>query len=279
MVDILMSTYNGEEFLREQLESILGQTYTDWHLFVRDDGSSDDTVAILHDYEARYPDRISLCPDDLHNLGAMRSFERLLAMSKGDYIFFADQDDVWKPNKVEKMMSAIRKEEASLSENLPIVVHSDLEVVDAELRPIASSFWKYSFLCVDLIDAHLQYLAIVNSVTGCAMMMNKAARKVALPFSPYAYMHDASVAVSVKAAGGRVIPLFETLIMYRQHGDNTVGAVAYNFFNGGLKKKWFLAERSYKASHPQVFGNRLSFWFWKLRFFVSVRFRKQGCAV
>lgn len=274
MTEILMSTYNGEAYLREQLDSILAQTFSDWRLLVRDDGSTDSTPAILAEYAERFPDRIRIVSDGLHNLGAMRSFEKLLGGSTADYVFFADQDDVWLPEKMERMMAAIRKEEAALPENTPVIIHSDLLVVDAQLQPIAESFWRYSYLHPDLIDRHLHFLAIANTVTGCAMVMNKASRAVALPFSPDAFMHDASIAVSTKRAGGSIVPLHEALVRYRQHGHNTIGAVEYSFFNGGLKRKWLLAERSYKASRPQVFANRLSFWFWKGCYFVATRMSK-----
>lgn len=274
MTDILMSTYNGEAYLREQIDSILNQTFSAWHLLIRDDGSTDGTLAILGEYAERFPDKVRIIADGLHNLGPMRSFERLLGLSTADYIFFADQDDVWMPEKMEKMMALIRKKEAVLPENTPVVVHCDLLVVDAQLQPIADSFWRYSYLHPDLIDRHLRFLAIANTVTGCAMVMNRASRAVSLPFSPDAFMHDASIAVSSKLAGGVIVPLHETLVRYRQHGHNTIGAVEYGFFNGGLKWKWELAERSFKAARPQVFATRLSFWFWKGCYFVATRFSK-----
>ncbi|MCQ2396899.1 MAG: hypothetical protein MJ106_04285, partial [Lentisphaeria bacterium] len=110
-----------------------------------------------------------------------------------------------------------------------VIVHSDLLVVDAQLQPIADSFWRYSYLHPDLIDKHLRFLAIANTVTGCAMVMNRASRTVSLPFPSDAFMHDASIAVATKQAGGTIVPLHEALVRYRQHGHNTIGAVEYSF--------------------------------------------------
>ena len=99
MIDILLSTYNGEKYLNEQIISIQNQSEKDWRLLVRDDGSSDNTLRLL-EYFASQDKRIILIKDDKGNLGVVRSFEILLAQSNADYIMFADQDDVWLANKI-----------------------------------------------------------------------------------------------------------------------------------------------------------------------------------
>ena len=101
MIDILLSTYNGEVFLGELIDSVMGQTYQDCRLLVRDDGSTDGTLGILRTYQDNYPQRIVLTNDMLGNVGVIKSFELLLANSSSEYIMFCDQDDVWLPNKVE----------------------------------------------------------------------------------------------------------------------------------------------------------------------------------
>ena len=266
MIAILMSTYNGERYLAEQLESIIAQTYTDWCLCVRDDGSRDRTPKILDEY-AQKDTRISILKDK-DNLGACRSFERLLEQcGEADYYAFADQDDVWTPDKLAICLEAIRKAENDFP-NQPMVVHTDLQVVDEQLNEIAPSFWNYGGIVPQILDSNIHYLAICNSVTGCAMMMNRAARKAALPFLPGIFMHDAWVALMVLKAGGRVIPIPQTTIRYRQHMQNVCGAQQYRFRVSNIREKYRLAQRSYRTGHPLVFRNKIHFVWWKTIYFV-----------
>ncbi|MBR1426940.1 MAG: glycosyltransferase family 2 protein [Paludibacteraceae bacterium] len=271
MIHILMSTYNGERYLREQLDSIIGQTCADWRLFVRDDGSTDGTVALLQEYAERLPERIILHRDNEPQLGAMRSFERLLAEHEGaDYYMFADQDDVWLPDKVALTLRAMQEQEAALGTGTPLVVHTDLRVVDEQLRPIAPSFWQFGGIHPEILDTNIHYLAICNSVTGCAMMMNGAARTAVLPFNPHVFMHDAWIGIRVLDAGGRVVPVPQATMLYRQHGDNVCGAQRYRFRLTNLREKYMLAVRSYQTGYPLVFRNILHFLYWKTRYFFAL---------
>jgi len=92
-VEILLSTYNGAKYLREQFESIIQQDYPHWKLIVRDDGSSDGTLTIINEYIAKYPDKITLVKDDAGNLGHSNSFSKLLRLSTADFVMYCDQDD------------------------------------------------------------------------------------------------------------------------------------------------------------------------------------------
>lgn len=265
MLRILMSTYNGERYLAEQLDSITAQTFTDWCLMVRDDGSTDGTARVLEEYAAK-DRRISVLKDG-ENLGACQSFERLLeACGEADYYAFADQDDVWKPDKLSLSMDAMRKAEKEFP-GQPIVVHTDLQVVDQNLQPLAPSFWQYGGICPEILDTNIHFIAICNSVTGCAMVMNRAARKAALPFAPNVFMHDAWTAIAVLAAGGRLIPIPQTTIYYRQHTGNVCGAQHYRFRLNNLQEKWHLAQHSYQTGHPLVFRNWIHFLWWKTVYF------------
>src|SRR5690606_7688467 len=139
MIDILMSTYNGARYLAEQIDSILGSSFADFRLMIRDDGSVDDTPALIAEY-ASADGRITVVSDTLGNLGASASFMRLLELSNAPYFMFADQDDVWLPNKVKRSYEKISEHE---SPGLPNIVFTDLSVVDEKLKPIADSFWSY----------------------------------------------------------------------------------------------------------------------------------------
>ncbi len=262
MLRILMSTYNGARYLAEQLDSIIAQTYTDWRLTVRDDGSTDGTLAVLADY-AKKDKRITILSDG-ENLGACKSFERLLTQcNDAEYYAFADQDDVWDINKLAVCMATILSAERDFPDK-PIVVHSDLRVVDEQLHEIASSFWQYSNICPDLLNHNIHYLAICNSVTGCAMLFNRAACRSALPFAKKAYMHDAWIALQTMLAGGQIIAIRQTLMAYRQHGNNTLGAVRYSVLGKSWEERKIGAQLSYHMSHPKVYANKMQFWWWKM---------------
>ena len=267
MISILMSTYNGAAYLREQLDSILRQEEQDWRLFIRDDGSCDDTPAILAEYAA-LDVRISVVQGG-ENWGTVGSFEYLLReYGTGDDIAFADQDDVWFPNKLRVCLSAIRRQESLHGKEKAIVVHSDLQVVDSQLRSLSPSFWQYSNVRPQILDSDVHYQAICNSITGCAMLFNQAARRLALPFAPYIYVHDAWIGTVVKQSGGVLYPIEETTMLYRQHEENVVGATSYRFTLGDWRNKWMLAKRAYYSAHPIVWRNWLHFWLWKVRYFV-----------
>ena len=262
MIHILMSTYNGESYLQEQLDSILAQTYTDWRLFVRDDGSCDKTRNILAEYTLKDA-RITVVTDD-KNMGAKYSFMWLLE-NNGDahYIAFADQDDVWDANKLELCMETMQQAEQRFPDS-PIVVHSDLRVVDEQLRVIASSFWQYSNIRPDLLDRNIHYMAICTSVTGCAMLFNRAARTCALPMAKSAYMHDLWIAQRTLLAGGHIIPIYQTPIAYRQHHANLLGATEYSAWRKTWQQRKEDIQQVYDLAHPAIFANKMEFWYWKL---------------
>lgn len=268
MITILMSTYNGAQYLREQLDSILTQTYSDWQLVVRDDGSTDETIEIVQSYTEK-DERIRIVHDG-HNLKAMRSFEYLLReYGKEGYIAFADQDDVWLPDKLQVSLQRMMEAEEQYGAKTPIVVHTDLKIVDECLHTISPSFWQYSNIHPQILDDNIHHLALCNSVTGCTMLINQAARRVSLPFTGKALMHDYAIAMSVCLAHGRLIPIDESTILYRQHGDNTVGALHYTFWRS-LSIRWKEAKEHYRAFSPEIFHSKLHFLYWKTRYFLRL---------
>lgn len=269
MIRILMSTYNGAAYIAEQLDSIIAQSVQDWELIVRDDGSTDETQEILREYEQK--DARIRGVEDTERRGAMRGFEWLLERyGVGEYVAFADQDDVWLPDKLRECVDKIRQSEQQYGADTPIVVHTDLVVVDSTLHIVAKSFWEYTFIKPNVLNRHAEYLAIGNSVTGCTMMFNQAARGVSLPFGARALMHDSAIAVSTMLNHGKVVPVYVQTILYRQHGDNVAGAFAYKWAIP-LRDKYTNARRQYKAYHPDVFPNVLCFLYWKVRCFIAER--------
>ncbi len=224
MTDILLSTYNGANYLSEQIDSILYQTERDFRLLIRDDGSTDDTVERIDEYERRFSQRVCRLRDAMGNIGVIRSYERLLECSDADYILFSDQDDVWLPEKVELSLREIQKLEKMYGKGCPLLVHTDLQVVDEHLNLIDDSFWDYSAIDPYELDSNLKELGMSNSVTGCTMIINRALRKKTLPFPKVVTMHDAWLSI-VAGKYGKVIPLGVATIKYRQHTGNAVGAL------------------------------------------------------
>lgn len=232
--DILLATFNGAPFLGDLLASLDAQTDQDWTLVVRDDGSADATRAILADWGVAHPGRLRSVEDGLGNLGAAGNFGVLLAASQADHFLLCDQDDVWLPDKVARLRTAIRAAEANYSPARPIIVHTDLIVADATLRPIAPSFWRYQRLIWPEAEAPWKTLALQNVVTGCAMIGNAALREVALPIPEEAMLHDWWLTL-VAATMGRIIDDPEPSVFYRQHGDNSLGAKSWAMRNGLIR--------------------------------------------
>jgi glycosyltransferase involved in cell wall biosynthesis len=220
---IMMSTYNGSQYLAEQLESILAQSYKSWTLLIRDDGSTDSTGSLIDEFSRR-DSRIGRLQDDLGNLGPWASFGRMLEAalsSKYSYFFFADQDDVWRPHKIEMQLAALRVAEGDDEERIPALVHSELEVVDEQLRTIHPSLHDFQRLSYDEADP-LGTLLIRNAVVGCTTGFNRGLLEFAVPLPPGS-PHDWWLAVST-AALGRMVWIPEPTVRYRQHGRNAVGA-------------------------------------------------------
>lgn len=222
MIQILLATYNGEKYIKEQLESLLCQTWGDWQVLIHDDGSKDDTISIVKEFCHCYPEKFKLIDDGVLFGNSRDNFAHLLSMSTADYMMFCDQDDVWLPEKIKKTYIAMHQAEVVYGSIMPIIVHSDLEIVDQDLNQIAPSMFDYQGLHINF-QSLVQCLA-KNSVTGCTMMLNSAARRVSLPISKNAIMHDWWIAAKVVQAGGIIEWINEPLIQYRQHGGNAVGA-------------------------------------------------------
>ena len=163
-VEILLAAYNGERFLRQQLDSLLAQTWVAWHLTVSDDGSTDATPAILDEYAARYPDRIRRVKHEGRFGNARDHFFWLMKECRATHMMFCDQDDVWHPDKVEKTMRALLEAEDEMGGDTPVLVFTDLTPVDEKLRPIASSLMKLQKQYTDVID--YRALLMQNVVTG-----------------------------------------------------------------------------------------------------------------
>ena len=178
MIEILMATYNGASFLREQLDSILAQTDTGWHLTVSDDGSEDGTEEIIDSYAERYPDKIIRYHAGRRFGNARDHFLHLMKEAcTAEWMLFCDQDDVWFPNKVETIRKAIREAEGEYGADKPLLVFSDQVPADEKLKPLSDSLVRYQKLYTERFD--YRSLLMQNAVTGGAMAANRPLVKLA----------------------------------------------------------------------------------------------------
>ena len=186
-VQILLATFNGEKFLEEQIASILSQSYKNWHLIVHDDGSSDATPAIIRKAKNENPSRITIIEDDFITKSAKKNFKHLISHATAPYIMFCDQDDVWMPNKISATLSRMIEVEKKHPKN-PVIIHTDLFVVDEHLNFISKSMFEYQKLPkkIDKLDQIL----VLNNVTGCTMMLNTMATRLGQTLPDEAIMHD-----------------------------------------------------------------------------------------
>ncbi len=247
MITVLLAVYNGEKYLKEQIESILSQTFKDIKIIIRDDGSTDKSVDIIKDYCDKYPDKIS-CIVGAPTGSAKLNFAELLNSCDDDYIMFCDQDDVWLPTKIEKTLSVMRSEEND--GKTPVLVHSDLTVVDGELREIAS-FFDFQKLFQD--DITLPKLLVQNYVTGCTVMINRALKQKCGVIPSKCIMHDWWLAL-VAVLFGKLVCLNESTMLYRQHSNNQVGAKA-SYGIAFIKRKLATIDKvreNYNATYAQA---------------------------
>ncbi|MBR1631594.1 MAG: glycosyltransferase family 2 protein [Paludibacteraceae bacterium] len=270
MLQILMATYNGEQYLEQQISSILNQTYSAWQLCIADDGSTDATLDIVERYCNLYPQKIKRI-DSPSRQGVLRTFETLLQHATADYVMFADQDDVWMEDKIRLTFQEINSLEHTYSSDVPLLVHTNMTTVDSELHVLAADFWQSARLSPKVLDKDPRRLAICNCVTGCTVMLNRAAINVALPFPDNVVYHDAWLGLSTSLCG-HVGYVTQPTMLYRQHQHNLVGARPYSFsFFERLIHIPRLIRRDrvlYHAAHPQVFHNWFHFACCKVRHFV-----------
>jgi hypothetical protein len=251
-----MATYQGADYLPQQIDSICRQTVLDWTLLIRDDGSSDATLEILR-RQAALDSRLVVLEDRGPRLGAAMSFARLAeeAYHRGaEYLFFADQDDFWHPDKLDRQLTRMRETEQSCDGRAPSMVYSDLEVCDAELKSIHRSFLRYA--CHGHGSPYpLRTLLARNFVPGCACLVNRPLLDFALPVPSTAVMHDWWLTLSAVSIG-RIAWLSEPLGRYRQHGRNASGSAGFwaglNPLFHPWRRRWQQSTAHFRQSVEQV---------------------------
>lgn len=208
-VQVLLSTYNGEKYIKEQIESILNQKEVEVSLLIRDDGSTDKTIEIIQNLTSKNKN-ITFYKGE--NLGPARSFMDLLNKSEEvNYYAFADQDDVWKPKKIISAINMLKEKE-----DKPSLYISALEIVDENLN----------FVGIKKVNGNFTFEGeiIRNFATGCTQVLNKKLRDIIKNYNPsYIIMHDSWITRVCYAIGGNVVIDENTYIKYRQHSNNVMG--------------------------------------------------------
>ncbi len=218
LVSVVMATFNGASFIRQQLDSILAQTHQNLQIVVSDDGSTDGTIDVLQEYATTG----KLCWfASRAERGPKPNFSNALAHAKGSYIAFSDQDDIWKPTKLAASLEAVRAIERAHGVETPVLVYTDLELVNEDLTPISSSY--YGFMRRDPRKNSLNRLLFEVNVLGCSSLGNRALVQAAGSIPNEAAMHDSWFPL-VACALGQLEFLDVASVLYRQHRGNVIGA-------------------------------------------------------
>ena len=205
---VLLTAYNGAAYLPAQLSFLCAQSVS-FTAILRDDGSADDTPALLV-AQCRQDARFRLSPTSGVHLGAAGGFFALMreAADSGAPVALCDQDDIWHPDKLTRLQAALSDAEARFEADTPILVHSDARIVDADGRPLHSSLWRHQGW--NPAAQSLPELLVQNNVTGCLLMMNAPLCRLCAQHQPTGDL--------------RIIPIPAALADYRQHGTNAMGA-------------------------------------------------------
>ena len=215
-IDILLATYNGSKYLSEQIDSLINQTYKNINIIVRDDGSTDNTVEIIEEYEKK-DSRVRLLSDNLGNLGFVRNFEELMKNSTSEYLMFSDQDDIWYNDKVEISYVRMKEVEYIYGKSCPILVHTNSRIMNYENQSKKLFILKFS-------NNSLFENSFFNFfVQGSTMIINKFLKIESLPFSKEVYLHDRYLHLITEFIGVRSYIDVPTM-NYRQHSSNEIGA-------------------------------------------------------
>ncbi|MGA2618870.1 MAG: glycosyltransferase [Thermoguttaceae bacterium] len=253
---LLLAAYRGAAYLPQLVESIRLQTRRDWTLLARDDGSPDATPGLLHQ-AAGADERIAVIEDGRGRLGPSGNYAALMeeALGRGaQYLFFADQDDVWRPEKLRRQMQSMEEGEWSAGRRRPHLVYCDLAVMDHRLRLLHPSLLAYSRLRHGA-GRPLRTLVGRNFASGCACGLNRPLAELALPLPSPVAMYDWWVALCA-AAAGHVSQVPEPLVLYRRHPGTVTGQggfwSTFNPLRPGWRRRWQTGVQNFRRSREQV---------------------------
>lgn len=220
-----MATYNGEAYIKAQIESIISQTYSDWELIIRDDGSTDQTLAIINNY-LNADQRISVLNDTKGNVRSCQNFSILMSevVQKAQYVMFCDQDDIWLSTKIEVTL----KNMLEIDDNKPAMVFGTHTLIDENNVVLNKETRNYNF------GIRLELLLASSFVYGCTMMINKNLLRKCINIPISAENHDYWIALIAATCNANTKYISEPLILYRQHNNNVSG----NFENSSTVNRF-----------------------------------------
>jgi len=233
-IEILLATYNGERHLPSLLDSLLDQDYKDILITISDDGSSDNTKKIIKSYIDKYPGILRDIPD-IKNRGSAQNFSYLLKNSKCEFMFFADQDDIWEKDKITLFVRRYRQLKKRVPANTPILLFSDMTLIDEDDNHLSDSY--YDFCKKKPKKKRLKDLLIQNNMLGCTQGFNKTLAKLTSPIPENVVMHDWWIAL-VASAFGKISYIDKKTIKYRQHMQNSIGARRPGLYNYKQMLPW-----------------------------------------
>ena len=247
MISVVLCTYNGEKYIKEQIESIITQTIQPDEIIICDDNSNDNTIAICEEILRTTNIRFKIFRN-LKNLGVKKNFEKGIKCCTGDIVFTCDQDDYWYENKIEKMMPFFRDAECKL-------VFSNAYLVDKNRKKLNCNLWDSLYFKPENISTYNKCFDLLLKhciVTGAAMAFRKDIFLDIIPF-PDCWIHDGWIAINA-CIRGKIVAVNENLIDYRQHGNNVIGVsiekrykgFSYNKYKWLQRYKVFLERNSKK---------------------------------
>ena len=224
-IDILMPVFQGEKFLPDQLASLEAQTYDNFRLLIRDDGSTDNSAEIVRAFADKSSLDVVLLPGE-SRLGVVESVNRLIEASRAAYLMFADQDDIWLPEKIAASLERMKQAQQQLGCQMPLMVFTDKQVVDEAGKLLHGSYFEYQRLNPQRLS--LGQLLVQNVPSACTMLVNRPLMNLCGTIAPEAVMHDAWLSLLAVTAG-RLIYLPQATVQYRQHRHNYYGARRYGW--------------------------------------------------
>jgi Glycosyltransferases, probably involved in cell wall biogenesis len=251
MIDILLATYNGESFLENQLLSIISQNFKGWRLLAHDDGSSDETLAILKRYQS-LDSRIYIIEDGVVCQSAAKNFLHLLSYATAEYIIFCDQDDIWFESKLQVLFDLIKYETKPAAAYCNAYAYNGINITKNKITLYERDSLENS-------------LFLNGGIQGCSLMFNRALLNEVIDFPKDIFMHDHFITMAA-VSFGKVIYTDHSLMLYRQHANNVTGNVPISFLDRVrsflkrsspiLDRGHYEANRSFYQQFKQKFTRR-----------------------
>jgi glycosyltransferase involved in cell wall biosynthesis len=272
-IAILLAAYNAEKYLAEQIESLISQTNQNWTLYLRNDGSKDNTGKIILDYCNSYSNIIEI-DEGGENLGCRNNFFRLLEVVESEYYMFCDADDVWFHDKIEISMNRIQ-EVSMLNPNKAVLVHTDSAIYDADLNLVAESFWKNVNINPDKFLSFNQ-ICVCCCIGGSTMLFNKKVKELVFPLADNDLIFDYWIAINT-VKHGVISTIHSPTKKYRQHNSNVCGVTIGA--DNSIYKKLINSKslfKSYKHESDMLktigYGSFTKYLFYKLLVILKTRF-------